>query len=145
MAANQTLASPDGERYKAAMAGGFLTRLKRRSQGRADLPTVASIVLHLQGLLNTRQGSSALDPKYGLPDFTDVFHTFPRGTNSLCDGIARAIERYESRLKNVEVEAQPVERGQAFLRFVIRAELADSGAPVQFDSTMTSNGQVTLK
>jgi type VI secretion system protein len=127
------------------MAGGFLTRLKRRAQGQPDLAQVASIVGHLQGLLNTRQGNSALDPQYGLPDFTDTFYMLPRGASALCDGVARAIERYEPRLRNVEVQLRGMEKGDAFLRFVIRAELAESGAPVQFDSTMTPGGRVLVR
>jgi type VI secretion system protein len=106
---------------------------------------VAAIVEHLGALLNTRQGNSALDASYGLPDFTDVMHTFPRGLALLCDGIARAIERNEPRLQNVEVEPSLRDANNLIMHFLIRAELARTGSPVQFDTSMTQTGKVDIR
>lgn len=127
------------------MPGGLLTRLKRRSQGLGDPSETAAIVEHLRVLLNSRQGNSSLDPAYGLPDFTDVMHMFPRGITTLCDGIARAIERYEPRLQHVEVQASTREVENLIMHFFIRAELSRTGAAVQFDTSMTQTGQVDIR
>ncbi len=127
------------------MAGGFLTRLKRRGQGLGGVDEVASILSHLRGLLNTRQGSSSLDPSYGLPDYTDMFHNFPRGRKALAEGVAQTVSRFEPRLRNVEVDVQERSEGDVFLHFVIRAQLASNGKPVQFDSSIASTGRVVVR
>jgi type VI secretion system protein len=127
------------------MPGGLLTRIKRRSQGLGDPSESAAIAEHLRALLNTRQGNSGLDSAYGLPDFTDLMHMFPRGIAAMCDGIARAVERFEPRLQNVEVEASTRDVDNLIMHFVIRAEIARSGASIRFDSSMNQSGHVDLR
>ena len=74
------------------MARGLLQRIEQAARaaesgaaggaGRASAgpaSTQTSILEHVQALLNTRQGSSQLDPAYGIPDITDVLHSLPGG------------------------------------------------------------------
>lgn len=127
------------------MAGGLLNRLRRQAAGLPSSGTVEQVVEHLHALLNTRQGNSALDPEYGLPDFTDMVFSFPQGGAQLCASIAKAIERYEPRLSNVVVEPLDDGRNDAMLYFTIRGTLTHGGGALSLQSSMTPTGQVRLR
>jgi type VI secretion system protein len=69
---------------------------------------VASIMHHLQKILNTRQGSAPIDDDYGMPDFTDLAMTFsPESVKRLARSIKYVINKYETRMRDVVVEATP--------------------------------------
>ncbi len=99
----------------------------------------------MRALLNTRQGSSALDPEYGLPDFTDLVLSFPEGGGQICAAIASLIERYEPRLSDVRVEmVENAQRNDPLLRFVIYAMFVEGGGTLSLRSSITPNGRVAL-
>ena len=60
-----------------------------------------SIIEHLRGLLNTRQGEAPAVPDFGVVDFTDLVHNFPEAIQTLQRCIRTTILQYEPRLKNV--------------------------------------------
>ena len=75
-------------------------------------------------MLNTRKGSSNLDPEYGVPDFTDLLHDFPDGARSLEQAIKQVIVRYEPRLTGVVVRATRVSVHSLTLHMDVQARLA---------------------
>lgn len=56
------------------------------------------IVLHLNRLLNTRQGSSVCDPDYGIPDLNDLLTGMPRTSFSIAKIFDNCIRKYETRI-----------------------------------------------
>jgi len=63
-----------------------------------------SVINYLSRLLNTRWGTVLIDPEYGLPDFSELPGNFASPeTEAVRQLICNTIEKYEPRLKNVEV------------------------------------------
>ena len=86
------------------MSERFLNRLGTE---RRDMDDARSIVEHLQVLLNSREGSSATNPGFGLPDLTDIVHMLPQGVHALQNAIRDVILRFEPRLAKVNVRFVP--------------------------------------
>ena len=116
---------------------GLLGRLA--GQGRPRDPQ-ASVLAHLQALLNTRRGESMTAPELGLADFADVVHGFPASAQVVVQGIRTMLMRYEPRLRSIrvvpmktddpltlsfEISARFVGDGHRVLR--LRTELSASG------------------
>ncbi len=108
--------------------GSLFERLEQ-----ADAPTgqsmgevthvVDSIKRHLVRLLNAHPGNSASVPELGLLDFNDA----TLGTHDLSiqirSAIRQCIERYEPRVKRVDVVAQPQGPDPLQLRFQVTVYL----------------------
>ena len=86
------------------MSERFLTRLGTE---RRNIDDTRSIVEHLQTLLNSREGLSATNPDFGLPDLTDIVHMLPDGVHALQNAIRDLILKYEPRLSKVNVRFVP--------------------------------------
>lgn len=84
---------------------------------------VDSIKRHLVRLLNAHPGNSASVPELGLLDFNDA----TLGTHDLSiqirSAIRQCIERYEPRVKRVDVVAQPQGPDPLQLRFQVTVYL----------------------
>ena len=67
------------------MAGrGLLSRISAKDITRTRTENdVESIIEHLRGLLNTRQGECPAAMDFGVVDFTDLMHTFPEAIQTL--------------------------------------------------------------
>jgi type VI secretion system protein len=125
------------------MARGLLQRLADRAGGKPDSLQAQAVLEHLRQLLNTRQGSSALDPLYGIPDFTDLLHSFPDGLFVLQRALAETITRYEPRLRAVSVRPVRVLRDTLVLQFEVTGQLA-SGQPLRFETQVFRAGHVRV-
>ncbi len=127
------------------MGGGLLQKLQARTQRRRELTDLESIVAHLSALLNTRRGGSRLDPRYGLPDYTDLIHAFPTGIAEMCEEIATTIERFEPRLTQVDVVPHDGPRDGLTLHFEVRARLASTSERVRMQTDLSPTGQVRIR
>ncbi len=100
-----------------------------------------SIVDNLSRLFNTRRGSVAHLPDYGLPDITQVYRDLPLSLDSLRAAIKQVVEKYEPRLRRVRVEQQvqgPEAKFDMRVTFIVSGEL-QQGQKVQFQTTFKSN------
>lgn len=100
-----------------------------------------SIIDNLTRLFNTRRGSLAHLPDYGLPDVSQVYRELPYSIDGLRAAIKDVIEKYEPRLRRVRVEKQEKDKdGEYDMRvsFIVSAELL-KGQRVQFQTTFASN------
>ena len=106
-----------------------------------------SVLSHLVRLLNTRQGSSATQPDYGLPDFNDLVTRFPDAINELKREIKRQVEKYEPRLIRVRVNHVADKDQPLSLRFEITAQLllGEGTADVWFETMLDAAGRVRLR
>jgi len=105
-----------------------------------------SVLAHLQRMLNTRQGNCLTLDDYGIPDFTDMVHSFPEAVGRMQRAIRQSVERYEPRLRRVRVN--PVDEEDYFrLRFEITGELvtADEQAAVWFETTISPSGRISVR
>jgi type VI secretion system protein len=126
----------------------LLERLKRwdaqdmeRSLDGPNIETLkASILKHLEKILNTRQGAVAMDPEFGIPDFTHA-----QDLSLLEQDVARVIERYEPRLKDVVVRKVVLDDFGSNIALAVDANLAEEGVAVHFTTYMTSSGRVRMK
>ena len=108
---------------------------------------VASIVRHLERILNTRWGSTQTADDYGIPDLTDLRSGLPDAVRDLERAIRNTIQKYEPRLEAVRVKFIPQEETMLTVSFQIVARLALEGEknPVTFQSVMDSDGKVTIR
>ena len=110
---------------------------------------VASVMRHLQKILNTRQGSAPIDDDYGMPDFTDLAATFSsESVRDLSRSIKVVINKYEPRLSSVQVEAMPHGQHVLELHFKIegKLEIGDQvEVPVAFDTYVNPDGRIQIK
>jgi len=100
-----------------------------------------SIIDNLTRLFNTRRGSLAHIPDYGLPDITQVYRDLPYSIDGLRAAIKDVVERFEPRLRRVRVEKQEKDKDEEYdmrVSFIVTAELL-KGQKVQFQTTFTSN------
>ncbi|HHM04780.1 MAG TPA: type VI secretion system baseplate subunit TssE [Gammaproteobacteria bacterium] len=106
-----------------------------------------SVVHHLRNMLNTRQGSAAALPDYGLPDFNDVVSRLPDGLSEYRNAIRLTIERFEPRLKRVQVVHVPDADDPLRLKFEISALLAlgDRHVRVSLHTAFDDAGQVSVR
>lgn len=96
-------------------------------------------------MLNTRQGNSQTVPDYGTADFSDVTRGY-QSVSKLQDDIRRTIEKYEPRLRNVQVNFTPMDEDPFAMHFDIAATVVidDTEIPAVFRSTVGSNGEVKV-
>jgi len=107
---------------------------------------VESVLANLRRILNSRHGIAVAHPDYGIPDLTDLVHTFPEGVGGMQRAIKEAVEKYEPRLRRVIVKNAEAE-DQLAMRFEIKAELAsdDGKTPIRFETWIDADGEVEIK
>jgi type VI secretion system protein len=130
------------------MAGrGLLSRISAKDITRTRTENdVESIIEHLRGLLNTRQGECPAAMDFGVVDFTDLMHTFPEAIQTLQKSIRATILQYEPRLKSVIV--QHVRDDEVLvLKFQITAQLASktSKGAVRLETQLRAGGQISVR
>ena len=132
------------------------TLLERLADPRVDRPLTItentqqladSILRHLQKMLNTRQGHVLTQPEYGIPDVTEFIQTLPDMVNEVRSAIRNSIEKFEPRLRNVEVAFVPSEGAGLSLRFEITAELVTEkeDASVCFETSVSPSGHIDVR
>ncbi len=125
---------------------GIMQRIAAPDPMRVRVDDITSIVEHLRGLLNTRQGESVSVPDFGVIDFTDLVHNFPEAIQVLQRSIRATILQYEPRLKSVVV--QHVRDDEVLvLKFQITAQLASKNAKgaVRFETQLRAGGQMNVR
>jgi type VI secretion system protein len=108
---------------------------------------IESIISNLTKMLNTRQGGPMIQPDdYGMVDITDISTRFPDSVSDVQKAFRIAIEKYEPRLKNVQVEHIGEGTDLQTLKFKITAQLADRKGreSVYFETVVDPTGEVQL-
>jgi len=102
-----------------------------------------SVMDNLTYLFNTRQGSVAHLPDYGLPDLSSVYREVPYSIDGLKQIIQEIVQKYEPRLRHVRVMHQHSEKYTMRITFILSAEI-EKGEYVKFQTTFTSNELVDI-
>lgn len=115
---------------------------------------IVSIERDLQNLLNTRKVSNQLPEQYnelqqslldyGIPDLTTININSSKQKEAFGDALKKAIERYEPRLRRVEVEILDQNSIELILSFRITAvlQVEPEPVPVIFDSSLLSSSRL---
>ncbi len=109
--------------------------------------TIESVLTHLRKMLNVRQGSVCTLPDYGIPDLNSLFMQYPDAVLALRRIIRDSLEKYEPRLRGVNVRYIPDEENPLMLRFEIKARLVmdEQESPVRFETVVGDNGEVRVR
>jgi type VI secretion system protein len=108
-----------------------------------------SIRDYVARLLNSREGGTLLDPKFGMPDFTHAGAGFSADDEPLLrNRIVEFISRNEPRLTEIQVSFLPREETRMALSFSIAGRLKGEGAhrvPVRLYSDVTQQGKIDVR
>ncbi|MBB6056798.1 type VI secretion system baseplate subunit TssE [Tolumonas osonensis] len=111
--------------------GSLFERLNGETVGRDKRLTeeslAASILNHLNKLLQTRQGTVHCLPEYGLPDLNDANASIYDSINRIRRHVEWAINCYEPRLTNVRVAHAPDAANPLALKFRITGTMQKDG------------------
>lgn len=109
----------------------------------AENQGILSVLDNLQRILNSRAGTLAHLPDYGLPDMTQILQGMPGTSHELKTTLAAVLLKYEPRIQDIHVvmleQTQPGE-----LRYAIEAEL-QGGELVRFGTEFMPEGKVLLR
>jgi type VI secretion system protein len=83
-------------------------------------------------------------PEYGIPDINAVFQQLPDSVYMLTQAIRLAIERYEPRLKNIEVYTKQDDRDDTVIQCIIQAALCNEVA-IQYLTFFLGSRQVKVE
>lgn len=104
-----------------------------------------SISSHLAHLLNTKQGTLAHMPDFGLPDLTEVYKRIPSSIAQFKQAIIKTIEKYEPRLKQVQIIDTYIHDNEySVLKFYIAGQLA-TGENISFNSNFLNEGRAVIE
>jgi type VI secretion system protein len=115
--------------------------------GRDPKAGAVRIVLdNLQKLLNSRQGHAAAQMGYGIPDPSEVLHSYNDAISAMAKAIKASIEKYEPRLTAVQVRHVANPDDILVLRYQIVGQLAKSKerVPVVFDTHVDPSGRIRV-
>jgi len=109
--------------------------------------SIRSVVLNLQKLLNSRQGTCLMDKEFGMVDFTDLAIMFPDSVRDIERYIAKIIQRYEPRLSDIKVSFDFQDDYNLSIGFHIQAMMRtdDKDSPIHLQSTIDSGGKTIIK
>jgi type VI secretion system protein len=114
----------------------------------ADVPEsdhrLRSILGNLGRLFNTRRGTLAHVPEFGLPDLSDVSRAAPAEVESVRRAIRESVERFEPRLRRVRVDRDVSDPSSPYLVFLLSAEIELFGK-VQFQTTIRADDLVEVR
>lgn len=106
-----------------------------------------SILQNLQRILNTRTGHAGAQMDLGTPAPGEMALASAEGINGALRMIKLAIEKYEPRLKSVEITQIQVKDEVLTLRFQITATIVSprGGTGIRFDTLIDPSGRVKLQ
>lgn len=115
--------------------------------GNSPKRCIDSVIEHLHYVLNTRQGSTLMDPDFGIPDFSDLPASYPDCLSDLQRAVEKTIERYEPRLSEVYVEFVECDQQTLQLIFRIDAMLNTDGGMrnIFLESKMDASGRMLFR
>ncbi|MGC3962156.1 MAG: type VI secretion system baseplate subunit TssE [Rhodocyclaceae bacterium] len=105
--------------------------------------TIVSVMDNIQRILNSRAGSLAHLPDYGLPDLTSIYRELPASAHRLKHTIERTLLRYEPRIQGIEIELHPATE-EITLTYTLVCHLRRTGL-VRFGTWFMPDGRVQLK
>ncbi len=104
---------------------------------------IQSILDHVTRLLNSRRGMIAHLPDYGLPDIQEVYNNMPKSVDFLAREIKATVEKYEPRLRKIDVVEQKTDDAEFRLTFMIKCDII-GGEKVKFYTMFSTAGSARV-
>jgi type VI secretion system protein len=105
-----------------------------------------SVLRNLAQLLNTRTGSAPAQMDLGMPAPSEITHSTPNAVNLMLRNLRACIEKYEPRLRDVEITHVESPEEVLSLRFQVTARIATrDGVTVSFDIVVNPGGHVKVQ
>jgi type VI secretion system protein len=105
-----------------------------------------SVLRNLANLLNTRTGSAPAQMDLGMPAPSEITHSTPNAVNLMLRNLRACIEKYEPRLRDVEITHVESPEEVLSLRFQVTARIANrDGVTVSFDTVVNPGGHVKVQ
>ena len=101
-----------------------------------------SVLDNLQRILNSRAGTLAHLPDYGLPDMGRVLQGMPGTAHELMNTLRNTLLHYEPRLAGVQVELLP-QQLPGHLEYRLDLQL-HGGRQLSFATTLTAEGKLLV-
>lgn len=108
-----------------------------------QLDEIDNVCRHLNSLLNSRRGVLSHMGDYGLPDVEDIYEGLPYSQQTLAFEVKKLIEKYEPRVKRVNVLAKEINQNDCVINLDIQAFLV-SGLSLQFSTKFASGGKANV-
>jgi len=102
---------------------------------------IRSVIDNLNRLFNSRQGTIAHLPDYGLPNLSEIYRDAPETIEVFRAAIRETVEKYEPRMRRIRVAHQPTDVHAGRLVFLLTGELV-GGERVQFETTFADQVRV---
>jgi len=113
------------------------------SQVSEENQVILSVLDNMQRILNSRAGTLAHLPDYGLPDMTKILQGMPGTAHELMGALSAVLLKYEPRLKKITVVLLE-QNVPGELRYAIDAELKGIGL-VRYGTDFMPEGRVLLR
>lgn len=110
--------------------------------GEEDQHTL-SVLDNMQRILNSRAGTLAHLPDYGLPDMGQILQGLPATAHGLMRTLQETLTRYEPRLKTVNIQLLP-QTQPGHLEYSLDVQLK-SGRQVTFGTTLAAEGKILVR
>jgi type VI secretion system protein len=116
-------------------------QLRRKPRGEKRVAEqVTAIKQQIRILLNSRKGSSASTPEFGLADFNDAAIGSSDMVSTIVEDVRHAIARYEPRLVVEHIQCAPNQDLPLVLDFHITGHILAEDAAQKVEIDMVLNG-----
>ena len=102
-----------------------------------------SVLDNMQRILNSRAGTLAHLPDYGLPDMGQLLQGLPATAHGLMRSMQETLTRYEPRLTAVNIQLLP-QTQPGHLEYSLDVQLK-SGRQVMFGTTLAAEGKILVR
>ena len=102
-----------------------------------------SVLDNMQRILNSRAGTLAHLPDYGLPDMGQILQGLPATAHGLMRSMQETLTRYEPRLTAVNIQLLP-QTQPGHLEYSLDVQLK-SGRQVMFGTTLAAEGKILVR
>lgn len=109
----------------------------------SDEARLHSVLDYLTRLFNTRRGSVAHLPDYGLPDVGEVYAEMPTSLQGFKRALVETTRRYEPRIDNVDCRVEQVSDAEFRLQAVLTARMVE-GRSMRVRAVFSSAGKAEV-
>jgi type VI secretion system protein len=105
-----------------------------------------SIVGNLERILNTRSGQAPAQMDFGIPPPSEIGQGYPESVVQIQRAIRVCIEKYEPRLRDVQVMRIESDDQRLVVRFQVSARLATASdqRQIRFDTLIDPSGHIEM-
>jgi len=107
---------------------------------------LASIVRNLDRILNARSGQAPAQLDFGIPPPSEVAQGYPESIGQIQKAVRLCIEKYEPRLRDVQIMQIESDDHRLAVRFQVSARLATSSdqRQIRFDTMIDPSGHIEM-